>query len=114
MVFLIVGITFSTTGFILKKFPPESINGAYGYRTPMSMKNKDTWDEAQKYGGHSMIILGIISCIIAAYAYLVPNSIINNMSIQLLFLLIGSVGMIVIDEVHLRKLFNKDGSRKLI
>lgn len=113
MVFLIVGITFSITGFILKKFPSESINGVYGYRTPMSMKNKETWDEAQKYGGHSMVMLGIISCILAAYVYLVPNSIINNMSIQLLFLLVGSIGMIVIDEVHLKKLFNKDGSRKV-
>lgn len=50
MVFLITGIVFIFCGFILFKFPPDSINSMIGYRTPMAMKNKDTWDEAQKYG----------------------------------------------------------------
>ena len=34
-----------------QKNPPAEINPGYGYRTTMSMKNKLTWDFAQKYMG---------------------------------------------------------------
>ena len=30
---------------------PQNINVAFGYRTTMSMKNKDTWEFAHKYCG---------------------------------------------------------------
>jgi uncharacterized membrane protein len=93
------------------KFPPESINGVMGYRTPMSMKNKDTWDEAQKYSGISMTILGGINILLGTLSYLVKGFLVNEL-FQLLFTLIGATIMIIIDEVHLRKVFNKDGSRK--
>ena len=49
MILLTTGIIFLLGGLLMFKFPPESINGVIGYRTPMSMKNKDTWDEAKKY-----------------------------------------------------------------
>ena len=111
MILLTTGIIFLLGGLLMFKFPPESINGVIGYRTPMSMKNKDTWDEAQKYSGVSMIILGIISLLLAIISYLVKG-LLENESFQLLFMLIGVVIMIIIDEVHLRKIFNKDGSRK--
>lgn len=32
---------------------------------------------------------------------------------QLLFSLIVAVAMIILEEVHLRKIFNKDGSKKV-
>lgn len=111
MILLTTGIIFLLCGLLMFKFPPESINGVIGYRTPMSMKNKDTWDEAQKYSGVSMIILGIISLLLAIISYLVKGLLANE-SFQLLFMLIGTIIMIIIDEVHLRKIFNKDGSRK--
>jgi uncharacterized membrane protein len=31
--------------------PPRKINKIYGYRTNMSMKNKDTWDYAHRFYG---------------------------------------------------------------
>ena len=37
---------------------------------------------------------------------------INNEKAQGIFLLIGAIVMIIIEEIHLRKLFNKDGSKK--
>lgn len=106
-----VSVVFIFCGFILMKFPPERINGVYGYRTPFAMKNQETWDSAQQYGGFSMIIFGIINGFFGAWSYLQPMNV-NNQNAQLLFLVIGSVLMIVIDEVHLRKLFNRDGTRK--
>ena len=38
-------------GKIWLKHPPKSINSSYGYCTPMSQKNQDTWDFAQAYCG---------------------------------------------------------------
>lgn len=112
MVSLTVSPIFIFFGFILMKFPPEKINGVYGYRTPMAMKNKDTWDVAQKLGGYSLIIFGITN----AFFGLLANSFsggANTEKYQLLFLVVGSVIMLIIDEMHLRKIFNKDGSRKI-
>lgn len=31
--------------------PPGEINGGYGYRTARSMKNRETWEFAQRYSG---------------------------------------------------------------
>ncbi len=38
-------------GMWFMKHPPEKINGIYGYRTAMSMKNMDTWKFAHHYCG---------------------------------------------------------------
>ncbi|UAL60847.1 SdpI family protein [Clostridium sporogenes] len=75
------------------------------------MKNQDTWDESQRYAGLSMIILGIVQGILGILLIIQPINI-DKESIQLLFLLIGVIIMLIIDEKHLRNLFNKDGTRK--
>lgn len=110
MISIIVAIVFIPLGFILMKYPPKGINSMYGYRTSLSMKNQDTWDVSQKYGGFSMIILGAINGILAGWSIIQPMII--NKTVQIIFLLIGATVMLIIDEIHLIKLFNKDGSRK--
>lgn len=111
MILLLAGIIFIACGFLLFKFPPKQVNGVIGYRTSMSMKNKDTWNEAQRYGGISMIVLGIINIILGALFYFIKGFLIDY-NFQLLFMVLGAIIMIVMDERHLRKIFNKDGSRK--
>lgn len=111
MVFLITGIVFIFCGFILFKFPPDSINSMIGYRTPMAMKNKDTWDEAQKYGGKSMVVVGIITMLLWVLSYLIKGFLLSE-TFQLLVLILCAVIMIVADEIHLWRTFNRDGSRK--
>lgn len=113
MASLIVGPVFIICGFILMKFPPKTINNLYGYRTSFSMKNQDTWDTAQKYGGYSMIILGIVNSIFGVWATIQPL-IVNGIVAQMILLIIGVVVMLVADERHLGKIFNKDGSRKVM
>lgn len=48
---LLIPVLMIIIGKVFTVSPPETINGLYGYRTPMSMKNKATWDFAQKYWG---------------------------------------------------------------
>ena len=38
-------------GRMMWKHPPGKINGSIGYRTSLSMKNKETWKFAQEYCG---------------------------------------------------------------
>ncbi|KMT22730.1 SdpI family protein [Clostridium cylindrosporum] len=110
IVYLISGIIFIIAGLVLRYFPPKSINGVIGYRTSMAIKNKETWDEAQRYGGNSMIVFGIINFIIAAFTYRIHA--LSNEVFQIMFLIVGSIVVIIIVEVHMKKMFNKDGSRK--
>ena len=111
MVSFLVAVIFIALGFIMMKFPPKKINNIYGYRTPFAMKNQEIWDEAQRHGGFSMMILGTINAGFGVWAYLQPIHL-NNQTAQLLFIIISSASMIVTDELHLRKLFNQDGTGK--
>ena len=98
------------------KAAPKEINGIYGYRTAMSMKNQDTWEFAHKHFGKVWFYAGLI---------LLPLNI-----IPLLFVidkgtdLISTVGTVVcmVDifvmllsiiptERALKKNFDSDGNR---
>ena len=39
---------------------PKEINDAFGYRTNMSMKNKDTWEFAHKFCGKLWFRCGLV------------------------------------------------------
>ncbi len=99
------------------KNPPREINPGFGYRTPRSSKNQDTWDFAQKYMGKLWHRAGRV---------LLPPSL-----VPLLFVLgrdvglVGAVGMavcgaqlvvmlgsILVVERALKKNFDKDGNRR--
>jgi len=47
-------------GFVFCKKSPNEKNMCFGYRSPMSMKNKNTWDFAHKYFGKIWLFIGII------------------------------------------------------
>ena len=102
--------------YFMKKSPKE-INYIFGYRTNMSMKNKDTWDFAHKYFGKRWFRLGWL---------LIPISV-----IPMLFVIgkgediIGTVGMVVMvidlilliapifpTERALKKVFDKEGNKR--
>jgi len=110
---IILGIICLISGFIFKFLPPKKINSIFGYKTILSMKNQDTWNEALKYSGNTLIILGFIFVPLQ----LILSQLIENMSngykYEKIILLICFVVIIIINEVHLNKVFNKDGSRKV-
>ena len=62
---LLTGIVLLIMSFIMYKFPPKKINIFYGYRTPASMQNQQTWDFAQKDSASRMFSLGGIMIITA-------------------------------------------------
>jgi len=118
---LAMGLLFPTImilfGTMFMKSAPKKINYIFGYRTDMSMKNRDTWEFAHKYIGRLWLRLG---------GLLIPITV-----IPLLFVIgkfesvVGTVGLIVsfintvilivpifFTEKALNRAFNKNGNRK--
>lgn len=115
---LVIPLSMIIFGKYFTKHKPESINGVFGYRTPMSMKNKETWEFAHNYFGRIWFYMGVILLIISVLGMLFliekNESIIENYSvilniIQIIFLIIP----IAPTELALRKNFDRQGNRKI-
>jgi flagellar biosynthesis protein FlhB len=65
-------IPFTMVGFgkYFIKNAPKEINKVFGYRTPMSMKNKETWEFAHHYCGKLWLIIGCIMLVPSVIAML--------------------------------------------
>ncbi|MCM1064469.1 MAG: SdpI family protein [Eubacterium sp.] len=63
---MIIPLMMIAFGKIFLKNPPKEINSVYGYRTSMSMKNRDTWDFAHQYCGKLWYRLGLAMLPISA------------------------------------------------
>lgn len=109
---LVAGIFFILLGFISMKFPP-SINNMMGYKSPLAMKNKDTWAVAQKHVGFIVIIFGVINGIFGIWLLIQPMAN-NKEGMQIILIILSGVAVVAIEEIHLMKLFHMDGSRKKI
>lgn len=106
---LIFGLVALGFGIIPKIVKPKKINSWYGYRTPLSMKNQDTWDEGNRYSTNQYIIAGVILLILGkvgdvflgSKAYLVP---------LIAFLPVLYFTVFTVDK-HLKKIFDSNGMR---
>ena len=112
-------LPFTMIGFVryfMKKAPKE-INSLFGYRTSMSMKNKDTWEFAHKHCGKVWYVCGMVMLPITVICMLLVigknkdcvgsiGGIINGVQ------LIPLIGAILPTEIALRKNFDKNGTRR--
>lgn len=102
-------------GFLFVKKPPKEINSVLGYRTPMSTKNKDTWDFAHKYSGRVWIRSGIIITILSAVIIFALQNFknYNQIMLMLFYAQIATLLLVIpLTESALRKTFDKNGIRK--
>ncbi|BDR81194.1 hypothetical protein N072000002_13740 [Clostridium tetani] len=109
----IIGLAFIVIGLVLRAYPPEHINNSLGYRTPFAMKNKDTWYDGNRFCGTMLLISGIIFIPFSILIrYLYSNNLTLSMRMPLLGLFIIIMIGIVYTEIHLRMIFDKNGTRK--
>lgn len=115
---LLVPLTMICFGRIFLKNPPKEINSIYGYRTPRSTKNIETWKFAHHYSGKLWFQWGVI---------LLPLSILPMFfllgkstdeigtwgSIICLLQIIPLVGVIFPTEAALKKTFDENGNKKI-
>lgn len=115
--YLIIPLTMIGFGRYFIKTAPKEINDFFGYRTTMSMKNKDTWEFAHHYCGKLWVMIGWFLLILTIIAmlfvigynkYFLGNFGLILCSIQVFFL----IGPIIPTEIALKKNFDKNGNRK--
>lgn len=114
---LLIPLTMVGFGKYFIKNTPKEINMIFGYRTTMSMKNKDTWEFAHNYCGKQWLKLGYILLVASAIAMFVvigkDENVIGSFGgivcgVQMVFL----IGTIFTTEKALRKTFDKNGNKK--
>jgi uncharacterized membrane protein len=110
----LLGVIFLIAGYIQKWYPPKTINGLYGYRTDSSMKNQQTWDEANRYSTRIMIRYAWIMLTVGI-AITLPMEFIRVKEdvftlIKVSLMIAGSLIMVVVlissTEKHLRETFD--------
>lgn len=114
---LLIPLTMIGFGRYFLKSAPKEINAIFGYRTSMSMKNKDTWIFAHHYCGKLWYISGLIVLIITGIVMLSVLGQAENMvgtvggvlcGVQMLPL----IGSIIPTETALKRTFDKNGNKR--
>lgn len=114
---LLVPLLMVVFGRIMYKHTPKTINGVYGYRTSMSMKNEDTWKFAHDYCGRLWYKVGLIMLIPSVLVQL-PFVKSSTDTIGIMTVVLETVQICVMiasifpTERALRKTFDKYGNRK--
>lgn len=116
IIYLLIPLLMTGLGRLFLFHAPREINVIFGYRTKMSMKNKETWEFAHHYCGRIWFTYGIIllflTLIIMFVSYGKAEDTVETYGIILCILqLIGLIGVIYPTERALRKKFDKDGNR---
>ena len=100
-----------------EKKAPKEINSVFGYRTSMSMKNKDTWEFAHKYCGKVWYVCGMVMLPITVIFMLLvigknEDCVGSIGGIICGVQLIPLIGSILPTEIALKKNFDKNGTRR--
>lgn len=114
---LLIPFTMIGFGKYFLKTAPKEINAVFGYRTTMSMKNKDTWLFAHKYCGKIWYKVGLImlpiSFVIMLFVIGRTKDMIGMVGGIVCFVqMIPLVGTIIPTERALKMNFDENGNRK--
>lgn len=114
---LIMPLTMVFIGRAFINKAPKKINAVFGYRTSMSMKNKDTWQFAHNVCGRFWYKtgLGILpTTVIVMLLVLVRNVELAEEvgGITVILQLVPIFLSMFVTERELNKVFNKDGTRR--
>jgi hypothetical protein len=117
IVVLLIPLMMIGIGVFFAKKVPAKINFICGYRTKMSMKNKDTWVFAHKHSGKIWRNVGLIMMpfSVCAMAFVIGTGVVDvNVfgCILVLVQVIVLIASIIPTELALKKTFDKQGNRK--
>ena len=94
--------------YIFKLFPPKGINHLYGYRTPRSMRNDQTWKFANDYSMGIMRKIAIYCLLLPALGYVLwPNA---NFLVTVIVHSFALLSIIWLTERQLKKHFDDNGN----
>ena len=114
---LLIPVTMFAFGLYFTNRAPKSINHLFGYRTTMSMKNKDTWEFAHKYCGKVWLIVGTVLLLVTLVLFLLLSRVDTDVAetVSLIFCTVQLVCLLVSiipTERALKRNFDSNGIRK--
>ncbi len=114
---LLIPLTMIVFGKLFMTKAPKNINFVFGYRSTMSMKNKDTWEFAHKYCGNLWFKCGLaelpLSIVPLLFTFNRGTDLIGTVGgIICIVQLIPLIGSIFPTEAALKKTFDKNGIRR--
>lgn len=106
---LICPLIILITGYLLKNYPPKDINSSAGYRTQLSKKNIETWNEANKYSTKLLINFSWMTVLLTLVSSLIlgKSCLIIGVFISILLIIISVIAIIILTEKHLKNTFEK-------
>ncbi len=114
---LLIPVTMVVVGKMFMTKAPKDINAVFGYRTTMSMKNKDTWEFAHKYCGKLWLRCGLVllplSIVPLIFVFNKGTDIIGTVGgVVCAVQFIPLIGSIFPTEAALKKTFDINGIRR--
>ncbi|WP_160676786.1 SdpI family protein [Clostridium sp. C8-1-8] len=114
---LIIPVLMLCIGFRWRSNPPKDISMIYGYRTTMSMKNKETWDFAHRCFGKACLYINVPLIIVSLILLvLFINSSIDKLGLTVTLIVLIQTAAIILalihTEVKLKSRFDKSGLPK--
>ena len=114
---LLIPLSMIGFGKLFMSKSPRNINSVFGYRTTMSMKNKDTWEFAHKYCGRLWFRWGLallpLSVIPLVLVLDKETDVIGTVGgIVCAVQLVPLIGSIFPTEAALKREFDKNGIRR--
>jgi uncharacterized membrane protein len=88
---------------LFRLYPPKNVNSIYGYRTPSSMKNGDTWKKANDYSSSLFLKLSICLVIIQVVMSLTIGVNLKTVVISCVLLTLSMPIIILFTENYLKK-----------
>ena len=109
---ILIAVALNVLALVYKFFPPQKINKYYGYHMKSSMRNDDTWNEANSYASRLLTLLSIVFLVAALLASNKPDF--NAWALAAFaVVLIGSCAFIYfLTERHMKNVFDEEGKRK--
>lgn len=92
----IVPFVFLICGIISQKKPPKNINSLYGYRTARSMRDKQSWDWAQKQMSVYFIFYAVASLVVGIALALLCRFLFDRDYMPCVILLLQTFGIYII------------------
>ena len=113
---LLIPFTMIGFGRLFLRAAPKEINLVYGYRTPMSMKNRNTWELAHKYCGKIWYRWGLVLFPVSVISMLLvigeaEDTVGAIGGVLCGIQMIPLIGTIFLVERALKKEFDADGNR---
>ena len=109
---LLIGPLMLVLSLIFFYFSPKKINLIYGHKTSISMKNQDTWDEANKRSTHMILLVSALTCILQLVGIVFNINQEATLLYATIFIVAGLIIGVILIEKQLKTIFDKDGNRK--